>query len=89
MRQRLVKMDFELGRQQPRPHPGRVDQALQRQVRAEEVNPQQETPVCGGAALGRRPRNRRNDPVRPEFVERLRQARPERGLPDFCQGLSL
>ena len=30
---------LRLGRRQPRAHPGRVDQALQRQVRAEEVSP--------------------------------------------------
>ena len=36
-RARLVKMDFKLRRREPRAHPRRVEQALQRQVRAEEA----------------------------------------------------
>ena len=36
--ERLVKMDFDLGGRQPRAHPRRVEQALQREVRAEEVS---------------------------------------------------
>ena len=38
-RARLVKMDFTGRRREPRAHPRRVEQALQRQVRAEEVTP--------------------------------------------------
>ena len=34
---RLVKMDFKTAADEPRARPGRVEQALRRQVRAEEV----------------------------------------------------
>ena len=34
---RLVKMDFKFAADEPRAHPGRVDEALRRQIRAEEV----------------------------------------------------
>ena len=34
---RLVKMDFKLAAEEPRAHPRRVEQALQREVRAEEA----------------------------------------------------
>jgi iron(III) transport system substrate-binding protein len=61
---RLVKMDFNWAAEQPRAHPGRVDQALQRQVRkalprAESPPPRGATPAApraGSAACWNKPR---------------------------------
>ena len=52
---RLVKMDFNDAAEEPRAHPGRVDQALQRQIRAEEIDDDPGAPV-GRCPQGGTPR---------------------------------